>query len=96
VAFLTEEEVQHYLGKTPADIQKLMKRGKLTAFRVGGSYIRFKKEEVVALKSGKKFIAPEELGRSQLERFRDFWKFYSFYVITSVCLLVFIILFFQL
>lgn len=82
---LTEEEVQNYLGIDRPEIEKLMKRGKLTAFRVGGSYLRFRKEEVTALKAGKRFVSAEQLGRrSWLDRTRDFWKFYSFYVLSSI------------
>ncbi len=93
---LTEEEVQHYLDRSPSEIQQLIKRGKLTAYRLGGTYLRFKKEEVAALKTGRKFIPPDELGRTNVDKLRDFWKFYSFYVITSVLILLLIIVFFQL
>ena len=96
MALLTEEEVEHYLGTSQTDVQKLIKRGKLTAFRLGGSYLRFRKEEVMALKNGRKFVAPDELGRGKIDRFRDFWKFYSFYVITSVLAVCLIALFLQL
>ena len=96
MAMLTEEEVQHYLGVKPSEVQQLVKKGKLTGYRLGGTYLRFKKEEVLALKSGKKFVAPETLGRSSVDRFRDFWKFYSFYIISSVLVLLIIVLFLQL
>jgi len=93
---LTEEEVQNYLGVDRPEIEKLMKRGKLTAFRVGGSYLRFRKEEVVALKAGKRFVPAEQLGRrSWFDRARDFWKFYSFYVLSSVLILLAVVLIFQ-
>lgn len=93
---LTEEEVQHYLGVNSSDLQSLVKKGKLTAYRLGGAYLRFKKEEVVALKTGRRFVAPDELGRSSTDKFRDFWKFYGFYVISSILVLVLIVVFIQL
>ena len=96
MALLTEEEVQHYLGVSPSDVQKLVKRGRLTAYRLGGTYVRFKKEEVAALKNGKKFVAPDELGRSRVDRIRDFWKFYSFYIITSILVALLAVVLFQL
>ena len=92
---LTEEEVQNYLGVDRLQIEKLMKRGKLTAFRVGGSYLRFQKEEVMAIKAGKRFVPADQLGRSWTDRARDFWKFYGFYVLSSVLIALAIILIFQ-
>ncbi len=93
---LTEEEVQNYLGVDRSHIERLMKRGKLTAFRVGGSYLRFRKEEVIALKAGKRFVPAEQMGRrSWLDRARDFWKFYSFYVLSSILIALAVLLIIQ-
>ena len=94
--FLSEEEVRHYLGVSHEDLQNLMKRGKLTAFRLGGTHTRFRKEEVLALKSGRKFVAPEGLNRSRVDQFRDFWKFYSFYILSTIFILLLVIFFVQL
>ena len=96
MAMLTEEEVEHYLDVNPSEIQKLIKCGKLTAYKVGGTYVRFDKEQVTALKCGKKFVAPEELGRSDVDKARDFWKFYSFYVLSFLLVLLLLVLFLQL
>ena len=93
---LTEEEARYYLGVGEDEIRQLIKKGKLTAYRLGGAYLRFKKEEVLALKSGRKFVAPEELGRSAFDKFIDFWKFYSFYILSSVLVLLLAFYFFQL
>ena len=93
---LTEEEVQHYLNVSPSEVQRLVKRGKLTAYRLGGTYLRFRKEEVTALKNGRKFVAPEELGRSGVDKWLDFWNFYSFYILSSILVLLLVVLFFQL
>ena len=96
MALLTEEEVEHYLGMKPDEVQQLVKRGKLTAYRLGGTYLRYRKEEVLAVRSGKKFIPPDELKRSTLDKLRDFWKFYNFYILCSILALLLIALFFQL
>lgn len=93
---LTEEEVAGYLGVQKSEVEHLVKRGKLTAFRVGGEYVRFRKEEVVALKAGKKFVPPDRLDRNWLEKAADFWKFYSFYILSSVLLLLMVAIFLQL
>ena len=96
MALLTEEEVEHYLGMKPEEVQGLVKRGKLTAYRLGGSYLRFRKEEVLAIKSGRKFTPPGEIKLGFSDKLRDFWKFYNFYILSSVLALLLIVLFFQL
>ena len=96
MALLTEEEVEHFLGVKPEEVQKLIKKGKLTAYRLGGSYLRFQKDEVLALKSGRKFIPPDQIKRSSSDRIRDFWKFYNFYILSSLLILLLAVLFFQL
>ena len=93
---LTEDEVCYYLEVSPHDLQKLVKRGKLTAYRLGGSYLRFRKEEILALRNGKKFIAPDKLSRNSLDKVRDFWKFYNFYIISSLVVLFLALLCLQL
>ncbi len=96
MALLTEEEVEHFLGVKPEEVERLVKRGKLTAYRLGGSYLRFQKEEVLALKTGRKFTPPDQINRSALDRFRDFWKFYSFYILSSILVILLAFLFLQL
>ena len=92
---LTEEEVAAYLNIPQSEVAHLIKRGRLTAYRVGGAYLRFHKEEVVALKSGRRFVPPDEISRSWIDRALDFWKFHSFYIIATVFVLLLIGLFFQ-
>ncbi len=92
---LTEEEVTHYLGVDRAEVKKLIQRGKLTAFKVGGTYLRFRKEEVAALKAGKRFVPPEELSRSWPDKIKDFWKFNSFYVLSGILVLLLIVFIFE-
>lgn len=92
---LTEEEVRHYLGVSASDVQQLVKKGKLTTYRLGGTYVRYRKEEVLAIKNGRKFVAPGTVVRSGWDRFRDFWKFYSFYIVSTVVILGLVLFFLQ-
>lgn len=94
--FLNEEEVRQFLGVKSEDLEKLIKRGKLTAYRLGGSFLRFDKEEVLALKSGRKYKpVTNEFERSAVDKVIDFWKFHSFYVFSLILILLLIILFCQ-
>lgn len=92
---LTEEEVSSYLKLEPPEIEKLVRRGKLTAYRVGGSFVRYRKDEVIALRSGRKFQIPDQLERSWLDRIRDFWSFYSIYILLFVLVVLLVAYFVQ-
>ena len=46
---MTEEEVRSYLDVSPQELERLIRSRKLTAFRVGGEYLRYRKEEVMAV-----------------------------------------------
>ena len=81
---LTEEEVRSYLSVDPSELKQLIRRGKLTEYRVGGSFTRYRKEEVVALRSGRKFQLPDQLERSWFEKIRDFWNYYNTYILLSI------------
>jgi len=78
---LTEEEVKSYLEVNEAEIERLKHKGKLTAFRVGGAYMRYRKDEVTALRSGRKFQMPDHFERSWINVAQDFFTFYGVYLI---------------
>lgn len=78
---LTEEEVKSYLELDHVGVEKLIRRRKLTAYRLGGTYVRYRKDEVVALKSGRKFQLPDQLERNWFDKLRDFLNFYGIYIL---------------
>ena len=88
---LTEEEVKSYLKVDPDSVQQLIRQGKLTAYRIGGSYVRYRKDEVMALKSGRKFKLPDQLKRGFFDKVRDFWNFYSVYILLSIAIALLIV-----
>lgn len=90
---LTEEEVKSYLKVDSPEIEQLIRRGKLTAYRVGGSFVRYRKEEVVALRSGRKFRLPDQLERNWFDKIRDVWSFYGLYLLLSILVGLLIIYF---
>ena len=76
---LTEEEVKSYLKVDAAEVDRLKKRGKLTAYKVGGAFVRYRKDEVMAVGSGKKFRLPDQFERSWFDATRDFIRFHGFF-----------------
>ena len=81
---LTEEEVKSYLKVDSPTIEQLIRRGKLTAYRVGGSFVRYRKDQVVAIRSGLKFRMPDQLERNWFDKIRDFLNFYSIYFLLTI------------
>lgn len=81
---LSIEEVKSFLDVQQPQIEKFLKEGKLHAYKIGGTYIRFRKEEVLTLRhelprpSDKKAAAK----RSFFSRVFDFWRFNNFYIVS--------------
>ena len=92
---LTEEEVKSYLKVDSPTIEQFIRRGKLTAYRVGGSFVRYRKDQVIALKSGQKFRIPDQLERSWFDKIRDFVNFNSIYFLLSILVILLAVYFIQ-
>ncbi|MFH0984624.1 MAG: helix-turn-helix domain-containing protein [Candidatus Omnitrophota bacterium] len=80
---LTLDEVKNFLEVEQQVIEKFIQDGALHAYKIGGVYIRFRKEEVLGLKydvllKKKKSVASSSLG----QRLWDFWRFNNFYIIS--------------
>ncbi len=79
---LSLEEVKSFLEVDHSEIEKYLKTGKLHAYKIGGTYLRFRKEEVLSLRSelipAKKKSGPK---KSFLTILSDFWAFNNFYII---------------
>ena len=85
---LSLDEVTQYLDIDKTVIEELVKRDKLNAYKIGGIYLRFRKDQVVTLKRKVMRKKKKEKESNTLEHVRDFWEFNNFYIIASVCLLV--------
>ena len=80
---LTIEEVKKHLAVEQDKIEELLSSGKLQAYKIGGAYIRFRKEDVLNLSyelgiSKDKGPAKVTFG----SRIFDFWRFNNFYIIS--------------
>jgi excisionase family DNA binding protein len=81
---LTLEEVKSYLETDQKSLEHYIKQGKLHAYKIGGSYLRFRKEEVLTLRHevlpSKAHLASRQA--TFLSRLYDFWLFNNFYIIS--------------
>jgi hypothetical protein len=85
---LTLDEVKNFLEVEQQVIEKFIKDEVLHAYKIGGVYIRFRKEEVLGLKydvllKKKKTGASGSFGQQLL----DFWRFNNFYIISVLIIL---------
>lgn len=99
---LTIKEAADYLGLSEERVRELISDGIIPAYHIGGTYLRFKKEQLDQVKDKitKDFIAKkfqfEEITTSSknsplLEKVKDFIYFYDFYIISAI--LIFVIIF---
>ncbi len=87
----TPAEVARYLGLTEAQVEQLVREGKLTGYKLGGQLLRFLPDQVKELKIG---VEPRPRGAhpalnhapSWQARVRDFFYFYDFYLLSFLLL----------
>jgi excisionase family DNA binding protein len=90
---LTLKEVIDYLDIEQSDIEKLVKKGRLNAYKIGGTYLRFKKDQVVQLKA--EILNKKSRSRLFLSKARDYWYFNRVYILSAVLLALIFCLFIQ-
>lgn len=88
----TTAEAAKFLGIGEGDVEQLVQEGKLTGYKLGGQFLRFRPEQVKSVKSklgGQTFTPPDAQAPARMwkERVRDFIYFYDFYILSFVLLI---------
>ena len=95
----TTAEVAKYLGVNEEDVEQLALEGKLTGYKLGGEFLRFRPDQVKQLKERLGGRRPAEASAttpaarsatgaaSWQERVRDFLYFYDFYLLSFLLLI---------
>ncbi|MBI3313169.1 MAG: helix-turn-helix domain-containing protein [Candidatus Omnitrophica bacterium] len=86
---LTIEEVKNFLEVDQPELEKFLKQGKIKAYKIGGTYVRFRKEEVMNLRyelTPKKVKHGTQISFSA--RLGDFWHYNNFYIISLLLALI--------
>ena len=85
---LTLDEVKNFLEVEQQVIEKYIRDEVLHAYKIGGVYIRFRKEEVLGLKYDV-LLKKKKTGTSKSfgQRLLDFWRFNNFYIISVLIIL---------
>jgi excisionase family DNA binding protein len=89
----TTSETAQFLGIHELDVEELVRQGVLTGYRLGGQFLRFRPDEVAALKGRLPPVSRHEDSHRQswLEHLKEFVYFYDFYVVSVTCLAALII-----
>ena len=98
---LNLKEVSHYLGISQEDLRKLVDKGEIPAYRLGGTILRFRKDQIdrVKAKGIPKIDNSDEealavAGYSRFEKWKDFLYFNDFYIISAIIIVILLVVIF--
>ena len=89
----TTAEAAQFLGITDVDVEALVRQGTLTGYKLGGQFLRFRPDQVAALKGQLKIrpAASRPVAGQKgpwLRSLQDVLYFYDFYIVSAACLAV--------
>ena len=90
--FLTLKEAAGYLGIAENELEDLSKAHKITAYKIGGIYTRFKVDDLEAYRRKGVTRGSKKYSNNSLERIRDFFYFNDFYIYS--CIIIAVMLYF--
>lgn len=94
---LTTREASQYLGINEGELIGLSERGIIPAYKVGGVYLRFRKEQLDLIKDKIKPTVREVSARySFLDKLSDFFYYNDFYILSLLIISVLAYLIFSL
>ena len=88
---LTILEASQYLEISEKEVIDLANEGKIPAYKIGGVYLRFKKEQLEDAKNTSSLLKLDTYAKHAYtpgERIRDFLYFYDFYILASVIIVL--------
>ena len=92
----TTAEAAQCLSLDEAGIEAILRQGKLTGYRLGGKFLRFRPDQVQALKgqcrslpAAKEPAAPRR--HSWFHLAQDFLYFNDFYIASAACLAILVV-----
>jgi len=95
---LTVREVSSFLGASEKEVIDLAEGGLLPAYKVGGVYLRFKKEQVLEFRKNNPTFSSKFKKRSDYlfeDRLKDFFYSYDFYILSAAVILVLLFFIFR-
>ncbi len=96
--FLTVRDVSSILGVSEKEVVDFVEKGSLAAYRIGGVYLRFKKEQVLEFKKNFQVFTPkiDKPPRYPFkDRISDFIYFNDFYILAAVIIISLLVIIFR-
>lgn len=95
---ITLTEAAKILGIEEKEIIKLSDEGKITAYRIGGNFLRFKLKDIEEYKKKITGLSEKEIKSAEAkkyflkDRIYDFFYYYDFYIIVILIIILLIII----
>lgn len=94
---LTIREAALLLGVSEKDIIDLAEKGRIPAYKIGGVYLRFKRQQLEDYK--RKFLTHLNLDSGEkytvMEKISDFFYFNDFYILAALIIVLILVIIFQ-
>lgn len=90
---LTVRDVSLLLGISEREVVDLVESGELPAYKVGGVYLRFKKEQIQELLNSNKFSSTKPKPQEDYpigDKISDFFYFNDFYIL-AILIIIFLL-----
>ena len=88
---LTVSDVSVIVGVSEKDVLDLAETGTIPGYKVGGLYLRFKKEQVEQYKKNQRHLHPKAAKKEPVgvkNRIQDFFYFNDFYIFSSIFIIL--------
>lgn len=95
---LTVRDVALFLGISEKEVVELSEKGAIPAYKVGGVFLRFKREQILEFKKTDKSPPSKAASPSDYplnDRISDFFYFNDFYILTVLVIIGLLIVIFQ-
>lgn len=91
---LTIREVAYLLCASEKEVIELAEKGEIPAYKVGGVYLRFQKDQIDHYKQKTKRLksGAGQSGYTAGERLRDFFYFYDFYILSTILIVILLVI----
>lgn len=80
------KETMKFLDVNKAEIENLVRANRLTAYKLGGEHIRFRRDQTVLLKQELALGKAEPAGVGAGAGLSQFWTFNGFYLVSGAVL----------
>lgn len=92
---LTIREVSFVLGISEKEVIDLAENGTIPAYKIGGVYLRFKKQQVEEAKRKLKLTSHKHLSKKDYplqERISDFFYFNDFFILSALIISIILLI----